>query len=253
MTTEKMKIQSLEVFSHASPSGQSEDCAAGDREKRIFCVADGFGAGAAGEQAARTACQAVERFLYKEAGDLDATLPFVLRPYFSLAGNVLFNALIHANRECRKLNAGKSAQSAGGTSLVAGFVDGNLLSLGSVGGCEAWLWRGGAWVRLVQPRTFGFLEDPWNGGRLPDGRIPGAARVPLRALGMADDLEPELTEVRIQAGDALLLHTDAWSELQRQTWQNGFAAGMEPSQLLRQVESTIKVDHMAGVWAVFDK
>lgn len=253
MSMQDLKVRSLEVFSDPGAKQRQEDCAAGDRDKRIFCVSDGFGSGDAGEIAARTACQSVERFLYKEAGDLEATLPFIIRPYFSLAGNVLFNALIHANRECRKLNQSKAGQTSGGASLVAGFVDGDLLCVGSVGACEAWLWRDGVWTRLVQPRTYGFLEDPVRGGRTPDGVLSGAARAPLRALGMADDLEPELIEVRLRPGDGLLLHTDGWSETERSVWEMGVRSGEQASQTLQRLRSTKKVAHAAGVWAMFDK
>ena len=111
----------------------------------------------------------MKHFLFKEAGDRDATLPFVLRSYFSLAGNVLFNALIFANRKVLKLNGKKNVHEKGGASLIAGFMDGDLLALANVGVCSAMLMREGKSQELVVPRSYGKLADPFS-DRVGDAR-----------------------------------------------------------------------------------
>jgi serine/threonine protein phosphatase PrpC len=176
-----------------------EDAILVNQEKGIFVVADGFGGGQAGLGAANTACEEVQRFLFKEAGDLDATLPFVLRSYFSLAGNVLFNALIHANRKVIAANKGKDIHHKGGASVIAGFLDADLLAIANVGACSASVIRDGKVQELVTPRSYGRLVDPF-GDSLVDA--------PLMALGMSEDLEPEIFEYRIREGDILALYTD---------------------------------------------
>src|SRR5690348_26492 len=93
-----------------------EDFLLVDKEKNIFVVADGFGGPVPGAEAAKAACEAVRSFLFKEAGDREATLPFVLRTYFSLAGNVLFNSLIHANKKLKDANRKKNVHEKGGAS-----------------------------------------------------------------------------------------------------------------------------------------
>jgi serine/threonine protein phosphatase PrpC len=172
------------------------------QEKGIFVVADGFGGPAAGAAASKLACESVRGFLVKEAGDLEATLPFVLRSYFSLAGNVLFNALVHANRKVQALNKGKSGQERGAASVIASFMDGDLLALANVGICSAWLCRDSRWVELVMPRSYGRLCDPFA------HESHEHLRVPLIAIGMAEDLEPEIFEYRVRPADWLLLQTD---------------------------------------------
>src|SRR3954469_3082915 len=92
-------IRSVTVYQSPGKRPFQEDHVIAQRERGIFILADGFGGPMAGAAASKTACEEVRNFLFKEAGDRDATLPFVLRSYFSLAGNVLFNALIHANRK----------------------------------------------------------------------------------------------------------------------------------------------------------
>lgn len=201
------RAQAVATFIRQGSRPVQEDYVLAAQEKGIFVVADGFGGAGPGAQAARTACEAVRGFLIKEAGDLDATLPFVLRSYFSLAGNVLFNALIHANRKVQQLNKGKGIHERGGASVLAGYLDGDLLALANVGGCAAWLVREGRGAELVVPRTYGKLVDPFApyGEQGSSNEAMGA---PLMSVGTAEDLEPEILECRVRPGDWLLFHTD---------------------------------------------
>ena len=107
-------VQAMLSFESEGMRSHQEDHLLADSERGIFIVADGFGGKIPGARASQSACEEVKGFLFKEAGDLDATLPFVLRSYFSLAGNVLFNALVHANRKVTRANLGKSAHEKGG-------------------------------------------------------------------------------------------------------------------------------------------
>lgn len=176
-----------------------------NEDRGIFVVADGFGGVEAGAAASRVSCESVKSFLEKEAGDLEATLPFVIRQYFSLAGNVLFNALVHANRKVLSLNKGKNMNERGGAAAVAAFLDGDFLALANAGNCSASLFRGSRRVELVKPRCYSSLIEPFG---------ESSARAPLMALGVYSDLEPEIVEVKVKSGDFLLLHTDGLSTIQ---------------------------------------
>jgi len=216
--SEKIKVKGVFQFLSQGERPLQEDAILVEMEKEIFVVADGFG-GAAGVQAAQKACEAVRNFLFKEAGDLEATLPFVLRSYFSLLGNVLFNALIHANRQVSLLNQNKNVNEKGGASVIAGYIDGDLLAIANVGVCTAWLIRGGDAVELVIPRNFERLCDPFarivstavSGAVSEDVAFRGApsmASAPLMALGVSEDLEPEIFEYRLKEGDWMVFATD---------------------------------------------
>lgn len=194
-------LRTMTLFSTKGDSGVQEDFVLARKERGLFVVADGFG-GEGGIRAARTACESVLGFLEKEAGDLDATLPFVLRRYYSLAGNVLFNALIHANRKVIAGNKGLTANGRGGASVLAAFLDEDLFALANVGGCTAWLLREGKITELVVPRTYARLVDPFA----VDPHLDFA--VPLMAMGMTEDLEPEIVEFRVRSGDWLFIQTD---------------------------------------------
>jgi protein phosphatase len=205
-----LKILASATFFHSGTRSDQEDHALILEDKRIFVVADGFGGPVPGARASQTACDAVKSFLFKEAGDLDATLPFELRSYFSLAGNVLFNALVHANKKVKKLNVGKDVHEKGGASVLAGFMDGDLLAIASVGACSAWLFRDGEARELVMPRTYARLVDPFQ----PDHHVD--YQVPLMAIGISDDLEPEIFEYRMRPGDWILFQTDGLNVMARE-------------------------------------
>ncbi len=167
----------------------------------ILALADGLGGTTAGRQAASLACASVVEFLQREARDQEATLPFVLRSYLSLPANVLFNALVHANRRLLAVNADRGVHEKGAASIVAGFVDRQSLALASVGSVSAWLEREGRMEELLRPRTWGRLQDPV---RPPPGWM---SRIPLSALGVVADLEPEIIEFRLRPGDRVHIGT----------------------------------------------
>ena len=195
-------VQAISTFTSKGRRPTQEDHLLVDREKGMFIIADGFGGQGPGQQAAKIACESVQHFLFKEAGDLEATLPFVLKNYFSLAGNVLFNSLIFANNKVNAFNKGKNIHEKGGASVLAGFIDGDLLALANVGVCSGWLFRDGKSIELVVPRSFGQLRNPFT----IDSEME--YRVPLIAIGMYENLEPEIVEYRIRPGDWLVLNTD---------------------------------------------
>lgn len=197
-----LKVKALSTFSSKGKRPAQEDFLIVDGEKGFFIVADGFGGPSPGLEASKIACESIRSFLFKEAGDLDATLPFVLRSYFSLAGNVLFNSLIHANRKVRALNKNKNVHECGGASVIAGFIDGDLLAIANVGVCTAWLFRNGKAIEMVIPRSFGKLCDPFS------LEMQENLKVPLMALGLTEDLEPEIFEYRLQRGDWVVFESD---------------------------------------------
>jgi PPM family protein phosphatase len=230
MAPSRIGIEAMTVFSGRGARPEQEDEALAAREKGIFVVADGFG-GPQGAGAARAACEGVRSFLVKEAGDRDATMPFVLRSYFSLAGNVLFNALVHANRKVMRLNRDKGVNERGGASVLAGYIDGDLLALANAGGCAAWLFRDGGAAELVIPRTYARLCDPIAGDGADD------ARIPLTALGLGEDLEPEIFEYRLRKGDWLLLHTDGVSGALREQVRACVSGGQGSAEAAAQAAS----------------
>ncbi len=246
-------IRAVSSYSSAGLREAQEDFTWFSAERGIFALADGFGGPESGLQAAKSACHSVQRFLEKEAGDLEATLPFILRRDFSLAGNVLFNALIIANREVLALNQNKSIHEKGGASLLAGLLDGNLFALANIGCCNSWLFRSGKEVELVVPRSYARLVDPFSKS---DSSSP-FFQTPLSSLGMDEFLEPEITEFRVRSGDWLLLQTDGLkSDVRRlvlEIQQKKFkvSRSIEEFQALLKSESPHAEDNLLSILVIF--
>jgi len=228
-----LRARAVSTFMSKGQRPGQEDYVLADRDKGVFVVADGFGGPIPGAAAAKGACEAVRNFLFKEAGDLEATLPFELRTYFSLAGNVLFNSLIHANRKITALNKGKNIHEKGGASVLAGFIDRDLLAIANVGICTAWLFRDGQAKELVVPRSFGKLCDPFSLDTRED------LQAPLMALGLSDDLEPEIVEYRIKVGDWVILSTDGIDQAIQQNLLNIYRRKLDPDRSLQEASTLL--------------
>jgi serine/threonine protein phosphatase PrpC len=195
----RIPLRFAEGFQRQGEVAVQEDYFEINPERGIFIIADGFGGGP-GRAAAELAVKSVRQFLEQEAGDLDATLPFELRPYYSLAGNVLFNAISFANQKLLQMNQKKSWMDSGGASLLAGYLEGRLLALANVGVNRLHLKRGSQVKEVVSPKSLlgqvNPMEDEGSGDE-----------VPLISFGTAKSLEPEITEIEIRTGDQLFFQT----------------------------------------------
>ena len=209
----KLPIQSVEGFQAQGKALLQEDYFEINPDRGIFLLADGFG-GSAGRSASEFCVKSVRQFLEQEAGDLDATLPFELRPYYSLAGNILFNAVSFANQKMIQKFKGKSWMESGGASMIAGYLEGKLLALANVGACTVYLYRNGKMKELVTPKTLARQTNPFD----DEAQEAGSTQrfVPLMSFGTSRQLEPEITEVEVRPGDQLCFHTPGLSQGQRE-------------------------------------
>jgi serine/threonine protein phosphatase PrpC len=228
----RLKADHVVVFSNQGAMPALEDHCLSQQERGIFALADGFGGPSAGLGAARTACESLSEYLSREAGDPEATLPFELRSYYTLAGNVLFNAFLYANTKVHALNSGKNVHEKGGASAIAGFLEESTLALAQVGACSAVLFRDGRSLRLMEPRTLARMRDPF---------ASEDAGVPLVSLGTSKDLQPEIVEHRLCEGDVLLLQScgvPRGFEQEVRSWCT--TDGQDPSRWLDRVKPAMQ-------------
>lgn len=176
-------------------------------ERGVFALADGFG-GSAGEEnksVGARACESVSEFIENKMGDADATLPFEMRKYFTIGGNVIFNSLLYANEVLLKWNEGKNLNERGGASLCAGYIQKNRISLGNCGLCQGYLIRNGMKSELIQPRSYKrfLMSSPLKQSETDD--------FPLVSLGIFSDMQAEVSEYALEKEDVLIFMTDGWS------------------------------------------
>ncbi len=203
----RLPARAIGTFQNLGKRPKQEDSVVVDQENGVFIVSDGFGGIVSGGEASQSACALMKNYIVKESSDEESTMPFILRKYFSNSGNVLFNACIYANKKIIKMNKNKNIHERIGASLIAGFVDKNILSIVNVGSCTAWMIRDGKSFELVMPRTLCRFYNPLF--RQQNG-LSGYSEynIPLMVLGVSDDLEPEIFEYQIQSGDWVLFYTD---------------------------------------------
>jgi serine/threonine protein phosphatase PrpC len=195
----------FDVWTTDGMSPHQEDSVVLQESRRFAVLGDGFG-GSPGIFASKLACEATSEFLELEAGDLDATLPFELRRYLTLMGNVLFNAVAYANRQVMEGFSETPIALRGGASLIAGVLDGPHLSIASVGACRAYHQRSGNVVPVVRGRSLALAMDPSG------GLMASAYEIPLVSIGTHQSLEPELIELKLQPGDAAFLCSSGVTE-----------------------------------------
>ncbi|MCM0605321.1 MAG: hypothetical protein KA715_04465 [Xanthomonadaceae bacterium] len=177
-----------------------------NEKKGIFIVAKGFGDGLGTGEVEKKVIGFIREFLEKEAGDLEATLPFILRHYYSLAGNVIYNSILNANKKLFLENKSKPLQERMGCSVLVGLADQDIVAVANAGSTSLWLMRDQQIKEISTPKTYSRMVHPF------EGDCVSGKDAPLIALGMNEELEPEISEYKIYHGDAVWMQTTGFKE-----------------------------------------
>jgi protein phosphatase len=163
-------------------------------EAGLFAVADGLGGHASGEVASRMAVdELANRF-----GGLEGAPGERLRAAFALA-----NDAIHRRSQADAHLSGM------GTTLVAAHLgDGGMLTVAHVGDSRAYLFRDGQLRGLTEDHSL--LQDFIRQSRPTPEEIEAYPHknVIVRAVGMRETVEVDVSTVEVQEGDLLLLCCD---------------------------------------------
>jgi serine/threonine protein phosphatase PrpC len=169
-----------------------------------------MGGHASGEVAARIAVEEMAEFYRLTGRDDDATWPIAEDRRLGYAENRLVTAMKVANQRIQERACTDERLSGMGTTLVCASYasDGRSALVGHVGDSRAYLYRRGALSQLT--RDHSLLNDVLRARQLTPEEIENFPHknVIVRALGMREPLEVELTPVSLEEGDALLLCCD---------------------------------------------
>lgn len=200
------KIQVIRAYGALLDTGGkrrlNEDVYLAVPERQLFGVADGFGGAGIGDATAKDCLENVKYFVENGLGDSEVTLPFVYRRYYTEGGNLVFNAFLYANGELCRQNKDKALSGRGGASVIFSFFDGRNMTLANVGSCCAFLIRRARVQTLIRPRSYNAFKGVFQGSWNPKWAFP------LMAMGASNDLEPEITELKVEKGDVIVLATD---------------------------------------------
>ena len=168
-------------------------------ESGLFCVADGLGGHASGEVASRIAVD--ELAAYFRATDAD--------PADGAHEDRIAEAMRRANQAILARARAEPELSGMGTTLVAGyFAEDGPLVVAHVGDSRAYLFRKGELRRLTEDHSL--LQDFIRQSRPSAAEIDAFPHknVIVRAVGMRDEVEVDLSRVDVREGDVLLLCCD---------------------------------------------
>ncbi len=161
---------------------------------RLLVVADGMGGAAAGDLASAVAIDTIRRI------DTPATGEEMLE--------LLAGAIHRANDRIADLVEDDYSLEGMGTTVTGALFDGAELGLAHIGDSRAYLLRGGELRRLTH-------DHSWVQSLVDDGKISEAEAsvhphrsLLLRVLNGQVSSEPDMSLVRVQAGDRLLFCSD---------------------------------------------
>lgn len=213
-------------------------------EGECFCaIADGMGGHNAGEVASAMAVQ-----VFSDA----------MRSCAAVNGDDLRAAVERANAAIFQKSA-ESDQCAGmGTTFTALAQAGDRLLIAHVGDSRAYLLRGESMMRLTVDHTL--VEEMVLKGLI----TPSAARVHpkrnyiTRALGTEEQVEVDLTQIELQAGDIVFLCTDGLSNHVKDPFiaQISRSTGSWQDKLEILVQTALKngsTDNITAMYAIFEE
>lgn len=196
-----MKLKRFSAKTHQGPYLEiNEDDHDVDLNNHLFQVLDGFGGSNVGNQAVAEVKKDLKNFYTKISHDPDSTLPFFYSFKYLIEGNALINAIHVAHKNLITQNKEKEFSKRGGVSVVLGSLSENILTVASIGNCYSYLQRKGALIPITKPHNFELLSrDNFKNYQLS---------LPTNALGLFDDINIEIKEVRLDQGDSILFMSD---------------------------------------------
>jgi serine/threonine protein phosphatase PrpC len=196
-----IELKSYGLLSHQGPHlNLNEDLADVDLVNNLFMVVDGFGGSNIGDRAAGIIRDSLKRSYTKIASDPDSTLPFFYSHKYLIEGNALINAFHVAHQNVGRENENKNMNNKGGGSVIGAALAENVLTLVSTGNCSAYLYRKGNLSNEILPDSLNSLSR--------DRFTSFLHTAPMSGIGLFEDLHYQVRELKISAGDLVLLFTD---------------------------------------------
>jgi PPM family protein phosphatase len=171
-------------------------------------VADGMGGHQSGEVASRLAVETLRDFIGRAHGDRDLTWPFGITGERSFEANCLSTGIRLANRSVYRKAAAREELTGMGTTLVAVLLRDGRLTYAGVGDSRVYLFRENRLRQITR-------DDSWIEAAIAQQLIDVSERdvhpfrhVLTKAIGLQEDVEFEVREERLRAGDRILLCSD---------------------------------------------
>src|SRR5205085_94191 len=124
--------------------------------------------------------------------------------------------LCAANGEVRKEARSTRELRGMGTTCVAALIRDRMAAIGNVGDSRAYLLRDGKMRQVTEDHSL--VQEHIRSGDLSEeeAQVSRYRNVITRAIGISDDVEPDVDIVNLQDGDLLLICTDGLTNMVRE-------------------------------------
>ncbi len=192
----KMNQDSMAVLAAGDLDGSADG---------LYVVADGMGGRAGGEIASRVTVQTVPdvvREALESGDDGEEALAQALSEGIVAANRAVWMQA-RANPELRGM----------GTTCVAVLIRGGVAAIGNVGDSRIYLLRGGALRQITSDHSL--VQEHVLAGDLTaaEARSSRYRNVITRAIGITDDVSPDVDLLALRSGDTLLLCSDGLTNM----------------------------------------
>lgn len=179
--------------------------AVAEADYALLIVADGMGGHRAGNVASNLAVETAEQLWL----ELDRSTPISVRK----ARELIETLLLRANKKIFDESVSVPDRRGMGTTLTAGLLCGNRLTIGHVGDSRAYMVNNGHISVLTKDHSL--LENLIETGQVKPEEADNHPQrhVLTRALGISADLEVDITELEIEADSVLIFCTDGLTNM----------------------------------------
>jgi protein phosphatase len=205
-------------------------------DEGLFIVADGMGGHAAGEVASKITVDTVGEFIAATRQKEEATWPFKYNHELHFNSNRLAVAIEKANERVMAAVAAQPWLKGMGTTVVAGLLNGKVLSLAHVGDSRAYLYRDGQLSRLTDDHSW--VHEQVAAGILTEEEAKShpLKNVVTRALGGGSSVSPDLQELNFSAGDVFIFCSDGLTTmLSDEEIRDAVASEEDPQKLCNRL------------------
>jgi protein phosphatase len=180
-------------------------------EENVFCVADGMGGHSCGEVASRIAVDEIAEFFRITSQDSEVTWPYKMDKSRSYDENRLSTAIKLANLRILEHAATDRRFDKMGTTVVSLFFSAQTAYVGHVGDSRVYLLHEGRLRQVTEDHSL--LNDMMKARKMTKEEIDAFPHknVIVRALGMKELVQVDVTRVEPREGDVFLLCSDGLS------------------------------------------
>lgn len=207
MNEKAVKIDAFGLTDVGCVRDHNEDAIDWDTERGMFILADGMGGHNAGEVASALAIESIKHALY------DVLTPEVIDSEIVDYNDALYEAITYANTEIFEQAQENSEYAGMGTTLVMSLIHNGKALIANVGDSRLYVHNNEELTQLTTDHSL--VQEMVDNGYLSEEEAFSAVSRNLitRALGISEEVEVDLIEHEIRAGDVFLICSDGLSDL----------------------------------------